>query len=60
MSQLLTTREAALFLGCHSDTLRRWRVEGRGPAYARLNRLIRYPVEHLQRFIERRTKGEQS
>lgn len=33
MDQLLSSREAAAYLGVTSDTLDNWRCQGRGPAF---------------------------
>jgi excisionase family DNA binding protein len=39
---LMTTAETADLLRVHVETLRRWRVEGRGPTYVRVGRTCRY------------------
>jgi excisionase family DNA binding protein len=39
---LLTPAETAALLKVHPSTLRRWRAEGRGPAYVRAGRGYRY------------------
>jgi len=38
-----------------AGTLANWRTYGRGPAYVRLGRLVRYQVEDLEEWIERKT-----
>ena len=38
-----------------AGTLANWRTYGRGPAYVRLGRLVRYPVAELEAWIERKT-----
>ncbi len=48
---LLTTPEAAVVLRVSTVTIKRLRSSGRGPAYVRLGRLIRYPVGDLRRWI---------
>jgi hypothetical protein len=48
----LKEREAAEFLRCSIAALRRWRCEGRGPRWARVGRLVRYPKAWLLEFIE--------
>lgn len=40
--ELLTTAETAALLKVHVDTLRRWRLAGRGPAYVRIGSTYRY------------------
>ena len=37
-----------------AGTLANWRTYGRGPAYVRLGRLVRYQVADLEEWIERR------
>jgi len=43
----LTERDAARYLGYQPITLRAWRREGRGPAYIRATRSIRYTLPDL-------------
>jgi len=56
---LLTTSEAARFLGIKPQTMRAWRLTGRGPAYVRLGtgKFARaaYSEAELARFISART-----
>jgi hypothetical protein len=56
MPELLIEREAAAFLRVAPQTLRTWRSEGRGPAYARLGAgkrtSVRYDRRDLESFIE--------
>ena len=37
-------------------TLQRWRLEGIGPVYVKLGRLVRYRQSDLDRFIEERAR----
>lgn len=39
-------------LGVSVRTLQRWRVEGRGPAYRKLGKLIAYTEEDAEAFLE--------
>jgi hypothetical protein len=50
-NQPLTETEAAARLGLKVATLRAWRTKGRGPAYVRLGRAIRYLVTDLDEFL---------
>ena len=50
--QLLKEGEAAQILTCQPSALRRWRREGRGPRFIRVERLIRYRQSDLEDFIE--------
>jgi excisionase family DNA binding protein len=53
----LRERETAEYLNVGAGTLRKWRREGRGPAWTRIEGgRIRYPVERLREWIELRTR----
>ena len=49
--QLLTEVAAAKLLNCSPALLRKWRYAGRGSAYIRLGRLIRYRRSDIEVFI---------
>ena len=51
-NQPLTETEAAARLGLKVATLRAWRNQGRGPAYVRLGRAIRYLATDLEEFLQ--------
>lgn len=44
--------EAAKILSCSPQTLRNWRHIGRGPAYSKRGRMVRYKVQTLHDFME--------
>lgn len=57
--RLLTRIEAAEYLGVSAGTLARWACERTGPAFVKLSHGkggVRYPVDHLDDFIERLLK----
>lgn len=56
-NSLLSTSQAAHYLDCSLDTLRRWRRQNRGPKFVRLGsrRLVRYQVQDLDAFVEAQT-----
>jgi predicted site-specific integrase-resolvase len=54
LDRMLRRRDAAELLAVSTRTLDRWRVEGIGPPFARLNGRIRYPRQALARFIAER------
>lgn len=61
--RLLTTADAADWLGLAPYTLRRWRSEGRGPHWVKVGRLARYRHRDLEVFAAERVVspgGEQS
>jgi predicted DNA-binding transcriptional regulator AlpA len=46
--EVMTTEEAAAFLGMTAETLFRWRKDATGPKYSRINdRVIRYLKDDL-------------
>jgi excisionase family DNA binding protein len=49
--QPLTEAEAAERLGLKVATLRAWRHQGRGPAYVRLGRAVRYLASDIEDFL---------
>jgi predicted site-specific integrase-resolvase len=49
--QLLNERQAARLLACSVAALRRWRREGRGPEFTRLERCVRYDTRAIERFV---------
>jgi excisionase family DNA binding protein len=51
INQPLTEAEAAERLGLKVATLRAWRHQGRGPAYVRLGRAVRYLASDIEDFL---------
>ena len=56
MSQRLRTEEAARFTGVPTRTLERWRYEGVGPPFLKLNALVRYDTRALERWMQARAQ----
>lgn len=57
-ASLLTSQEAADFLGIGAQTLAVWRCTRRYPlAYVRVGRAIRYRLADLESFVASRTAG---
>lgn len=52
---ILTTREAARYLGLAISTLNKWRCHGGGPVFVKLGRAVRYRQEDLNAFVEERS-----
>ena len=52
MITLLTTKQAAEILATPEGTLKRWRAEGRGPSWIKLEGSIKYDLADVQRYIE--------
>jgi predicted DNA-binding transcriptional regulator AlpA len=56
----LTEVDAAARLGLKVATLRAWRHQGRGPAFVRLGRAIRYLASDLDEFLNANRHRPQS
>lgn len=56
-AKLLSTKEAAAFIGVEEQSLRRWRMNGivKIP-FIRLGRLVRYSMKDLEAYIEKNTR----
>lgn len=54
---VLTTREAAAFLGLAVSTLNKWRCYGEGPQFIKLGRAVRYRQDALERYVETSTQN---
>ena len=52
--QLMTERSTARIMAVSVAALRRWRREGRGPAFVRCERCVRYDLRALERFLAER------
>ena len=54
--KMLKEAEAAEIVGVSVRTLQTWRVEGRGPKYAKLGlRAVRYDKDLLEDWLRKRT-----
>lgn len=53
--EMLPTPKAAQVLGVKPGTLHSWRQKGEGPDYVQCGRLVRYPKQSLDRFVEANT-----
>jgi predicted DNA-binding transcriptional regulator AlpA len=53
--KVLREPAAAKALGVSKAALRRWRREGRGPSFIRLQRAIGYRVSDLEKFLSENT-----
>jgi excisionase family DNA binding protein len=48
--KMLTTAEAAQYLGLSKATLEAWRVHGHGPVFCKMSKAVRYSAENLEQF----------
>ncbi len=53
-TELLTDKQVARLFNCTVFALRRWRREGRGPKFVRVQRMVRYRERDIEEFIKRR------
>ena len=51
-SKLIPDTQASKILGIAVQTLRNWRQEGKGPAYLKIGRSVKYSIDDLKRFLE--------
>jgi len=58
--KLLTTIEAAEYLGLKKNTLEIWRWRGCGPAYKKFGHCVRYAESDLLNYIESHTRHSTS
>ncbi len=49
---LFTTQTAADYLGLKISTLEAWRLQGRGPMYKKIGRLVRYTESDLLAYLD--------
>ena len=52
-NDMMTTKEAATYVGLAQPTLERFRVEGQGPRYYKLGGAVRYSKQLLDEWLER-------
>ena len=48
---LMDERDAARILSCSAALLRKWRFSGKGPAFCKVGRLVRYSQTDLASFL---------
>lgn len=57
MPAMLSTGDAADYLGVSIDTLARWRMNGVGPKYVKSGRYVRYPAHYLVQWFRENLVG---
>ncbi len=55
-AEMLTSRQAAVHLGCEYGTMEVWRAKRRGPPYVKVGRLVRYRRQDLDRWLKDRVR----
>lgn len=51
LQMMIETRAAAKLLGYTAHTLKKWRVDGKGPAYYKVRGKVFYKREELEAFL---------
>jgi predicted DNA-binding transcriptional regulator AlpA len=59
-NNFLNTPQTADFLGLKPGTLEVWRVQGKGPAFVKLGHAVRYRIDDLENWIDKRTRQNTS
>jgi len=57
LPQMLSEKQAARILAVSIAALRRWRREGRGPKFTRLERCVRYNVNSIESWLAENSSG---
>jgi predicted site-specific integrase-resolvase len=57
LPQMLSEKQAARILAVSIAALRRWRREGRGPEFTRLERCVRYNVRSIECWLAENSSG---
>jgi len=52
MDALFDEKQAAQMLACSVAALRKWRLLGKGPAYVKIGRLVRYRHADLMAYLD--------
>jgi len=55
---LLSAKQVAVILGCHVDTLRRWRIKQYGPSPVRVGRKWKYKKESVDSFLNQEVSDD--
>jgi predicted DNA-binding transcriptional regulator AlpA len=53
---LFTERQVASLLSVSVKTLRNWRLNGQGPPFRKISRLVRYAADDLQAWTDARRR----
>jgi len=58
--QMVSEKQAARILAVSIAALRRWRREGRGPQFTRLERCIRYEIRAIKEWVAENSSEKQA
>ena len=51
-TKLLTNAQTAALIGVRPNTLEIWRIQGKGPAYRKVGRLVRYVEAEVLSWLD--------
>jgi predicted DNA-binding transcriptional regulator AlpA len=57
---LLTTKQTADLLGLKFNSLEIWRLQGKGPKYRKIGRLVRYAESDILEYLDSQTRTSTS
>lgn len=57
--KLLTTKEVAEYLGIAENTICQYRMTGIGPRYIKLGRMVRYRLNDVIEWIDKKMKEKE-
>lgn len=58
--KLFTTKETADLLGLKSNSLEIWRLQGKGPKFRKIGRLVRYAESDILEYLDSQTRTSTS
>jgi excisionase family DNA binding protein len=58
VKKYISTRQLAEMVGCHVDTLQRWRTAGSGPVPTKIGRLWKYEMADVDQWLQQERRGE--
>jgi phage terminase Nu1 subunit (DNA packaging protein) len=60
MAKWARTEELARHLGVSPRTAEKWRIQGGGPPYSRVRRVVIYDLDHVDRWLAEREQASTS
>jgi hypothetical protein len=54
---VMNVRDAAAYLNVSPSTLNKWRVQGIGPAFIRVNKLRKYRLADLEAYVQKQMEA---
>jgi len=54
--EYITETKLSMMLKVSLDTVRRWRIDGVGPMFTKINRTVRYAMKDVDSFLNQRRR----